>query len=133
VGKTNTIERVPKIRDRDSINIIARALVNADRDSVAIAPSGDSADGKINARVRDVDSADGKINARVRDVEDRDSIVTTNDLAIVVVATTGDPTNNASRRATIGDPTNNAARRRDTNKHNKRRPTPSEPSTTSPT
>jgi hypothetical protein len=61
VGKTNTIECIPKIRDRDSINIIARVLINEDRDSVAIAPIGDS--------------ADRKINARVRDIEDRDSIV----------------------------------------------------------
>ena len=123
MGKTNTIERVPKIRDRDSINIIARVLVNEDRDSVAIAPIGDSADGKINARVRDIEDRDSIviiIGDKANISSHQRANVTTNDLAIVVVAT-------------IGDPTNNAARRRDTNNYNKRRPTPSEPSTPSPT
>ena len=60
--------RIPKIKDPETINIIARVLDNGDHDSVAIAIVGDSAD--IN------------INARDLDIEDRDSV------AIVIV---GDP------------------------------------------
>ena len=133
MGKTNTIERIPKIRDRDSINIIARVLTNEDRDtrvltnedrdSVAIAPIGDSADRKINARVRDIEDRDSIVivtNVKSIISSHQRANVTTHDLAIVGVAT-------------IGNPTINASRRRDTNNHNKRRPTPSTPSTPSPT
>jgi hypothetical protein len=55
MGNTIIIARVPKIEDRDTITIIARILDNGDRDSVAIAIVGDSADANINTRDLDIE------------------------------------------------------------------------------
>ena len=91
MGNTIIIARVPKIEDRDTINIIARNLDKGDCDSVAIAIVGNSADANINARNLDIEdrnsvaiaivgnSADANINARDLDIEDCGSV------AIVIV------------------------------------------------
>ena len=90
MGDTNIIARVPKIKDRDTIDIIARFLDNKDRDSVSIAIVGDSAD--VN------------IVARNLDIEDRDSVA----IAIIgnstiIIAFVGDITNNADQRANVAN------------------------------
>jgi hypothetical protein len=80
IGDDKTIARVTKIENRDSINIIACVRENEDcdsintiacvrknedRDSVAIVSIGDSANKKINARVRDIEDCNSVANVIV--------------------------------------------------------------------
>ena len=136
MGDTIIIARVLKIEDRDTIDIIARVLHNKDRNSVAIAIVGDSADATIVARDLDIEDCNsvaivivgdstigshGQANvAAIHNITGpRADVVTTNDLAI-------------DTRARIDTRTQTRANVVDIDDHNRGQPTPSAPSTPLP-